>query len=192
MGREADAWSHPAETRTVKPTCSISGRWGRGQGHGRAGSMLTAGPARVPDASTQAEQPLQSHPLLPAFLPLPNHSSNLSSFTSASYASHRALCPTRHYVEAIITEATVDRDHSAAGPDLSSRGNPLRRYYYPPPLIDEETEALVRLHTLTKVTQVQKPEIKPKQSGLRVCDPKRQRKRGQGGEKGVVQTGKWE
>ena len=95
-------------------------------------------------------------------------------------------------MEAVITEATVDRDHSAAGPGLSSHGNPLRRYYYPPPRIDEETEALVRLHTLTKVTQVQKPEIKPKQPGLRVCDPKRQRKRGQGGEKGVVQTGKWE
>lgn len=45
---------------------------------------------------------------------------------------------------------------------------------------------------MTKVTQVQKPEIKPKQSGLRVCDPKRQRKRGQGRGKGVVETGKWE
>lgn len=47
----------------------------------------------------------------------------------------------------------------------------------------------LRLHT---VAQVERPEIKPKQSGLGVCDPKRQRKRGQGGEKGVVQTGKWE
>jgi len=39
---------------------------------------------------------------------------------------------------------------------------------------------------------MEKPQIKPKQSGLGVCDPKRQRKRRQGGEKGVVQTGKRE
>lgn len=39
---------------------------------------------------------------------------------------------------------------------------------------------------------MERPEIKPKQSGLGVCDPKRQRKRGQGGEKCVVQTGTWE
>lgn len=41
----------------------------------------------------------------------------------------------------------------------------------------------MRLCNCTKVTQVEKPEIKPKQFGLRVCDPRRQRKRGQGGER---------
>lgn len=119
VGR-ADAWSHPAKARTFKPTYGISGRWGRVKGQGRACSMPTAGPARVLAASTQAEQPLQSHPLLPAFLPLANRSSSPSSFTCTSYGSHRALCPTRYYVTTVITEATVDRDHSAAGPDLSS------------------------------------------------------------------------
>lgn len=46
----------------------------------------------------------------------------------------------------------------------------------------------LRLHT---VAQVERPEIKPKQSGLGVCDPKRQRKRGQEGKKVLCKQGKW-